>query len=85
MGAGSFVDGDLNATTITVATGAFVVKNINGTTATLGANACHGGDFNATTKTQGAGAGQCGENAAHSYNGYRSDILNNDFKECPEI
>jgi predicted acyltransferase (DUF342 family) len=82
LGVGSFVDGDLNATTMTVAAGSFVTNDIIGTTGTLGANACYGNNFNATTKTQDAGAGKCGENEVHSYNGTRSDTLNNDFKNC---
>jgi hypothetical protein len=82
LGVGSFVDGDLNATTMTVAAGSFVTNDIIGTTGTLGANACYGNNFNATTKTQGAGAVKCGENEVHSYNGTLTDTLNNDFKNC---
>ncbi|MFT7525628.1 MAG: fibronectin-binding autotransporter adhesin [Arenicella sp.] len=68
LSAGSFVQGNLNAVTLTVAAGAFVTNNIqndaNGTanyatTATLGANACYGNELKATTITLGAGAGRC--------------------------
>jgi hypothetical protein len=56
LGAGAFVHGNLEATTVTMGVGAFVNKNMKAVTATLGVDAYINGSLEAVTATLGAGA-----------------------------
>ncbi len=61
LGAGAFVEKNINVVTATLAADSYVIGILSATTATLGAGACYGskGEEGILTLTEGAGAGSC--------------------------